>query len=175
MLAHVCMWITSVNFLTKFFGPTKGLLNREHCLHTQWIPLDIPASTCSRESCFEERWENVSVDKIGDCAIGSYFLVDCVREYRVFLRDELPNMLEEVPLHMRCRIWNQRDGATAHWGTSVWRYLNATCPRLDSMSSFCALYCCGLKRLNLINGQRKLSYVQIFSDINLTKTQMPVV
>ena len=42
----------------------------------------------------------------------------------VFLRNDLPNYLEDVPLRQRQQMWFMHNGAPAHFRLSVRRYLN---------------------------------------------------
>ncbi|KAJ4428721.1 hypothetical protein ANN_25714 [Periplaneta americana] len=48
--------------------------------------------------------------------------------YFVFLRDVLPELLENIPLNIRERIWFQHDGAPPHFDRRVRNHLNATFP-----------------------------------------------
>ena len=46
--------------------------------------------------------------------------------YLQFLRNELPILLEEVPLDIRQEMWLQHDGAPAHFSRVVREYLDET-------------------------------------------------
>ena len=46
----------------------------------------------------------------------------------IFIRDILPQMLENVPLQARERLWFQHDGAPAHFALDVREYLNNVFP-----------------------------------------------
>ena len=48
--------------------------------------------------------------------------------YIIFIRDILPEMLENVPLQVRQRLWFQQDGAPAHFALDVREYLNNIFP-----------------------------------------------
>ena len=48
--------------------------------------------------------------------------------YIIFIRDILPEMLENVPLQVRQRLRFQLDGATAHFALDVREYLNNVFP-----------------------------------------------
>lgn len=48
--------------------------------------------------------------------------------YLDFLRNDLNNLLEEVPQEVRERMWLQHDGAPAHYSRQVINYLNVTYP-----------------------------------------------
>ena len=50
------------------------------------------------------------------------------RAYVDFLKNELPLLLEEVPLAKRMRKVFQHDGAPAHYSRLVTRHLNLTFP-----------------------------------------------
>ena len=48
--------------------------------------------------------------------------------YIIFIHDILPEMLENVPLQVRQRLWFQHDGAPAHFALDVREYLNNVFP-----------------------------------------------
>ncbi|KAJ4448787.1 hypothetical protein ANN_00178 [Periplaneta americana] len=48
--------------------------------------------------------------------------------YFVFLRDVIPELLKNIPLNIRERIWFQHDGAPPHFDCHVRNHLNATFP-----------------------------------------------
>lgn len=50
------------------------------------------------------------------------------RNYLEFLQNELPLVLEDTPLELRCRMWFQQDGCPAHYARSVREHLNSTFP-----------------------------------------------
>ena len=47
----------------------------------------------------------------------------------IFIGDILPEMLENVPLQVRQRLWFQHDGAPAHFVLDVREYLNNVFPK----------------------------------------------
>ena len=51
-------------------------------------------------------------------------LLKMLGNYITFIRDILPEMLENVPLQVRQRLWFQHDGAPAHFALHVRKYLN---------------------------------------------------
>ena len=51
-------------------------------------------------------------------------LLKMLGNYIIFIRDILPEMLENVPLQVRQRLWFQHDGAPAHFSLDVREYLN---------------------------------------------------
>ena len=51
-------------------------------------------------------------------------LLKMLGNYIIFIRDILPEMLENVPLQVRQRLWFQHDGAPAHFALDVREYLN---------------------------------------------------
>ena len=69
---------------------------------------------------------NVWCGVVGDHLIGPYILPStlCGGNYRVFLHDVLPELLENVPLAGRQRIWFQHDGAPAHFDRGARALLN---------------------------------------------------
>ncbi|KAG8314527.1 hypothetical protein J6590_091091, partial [Homalodisca vitripennis] len=44
--------------------------------------------------------------------------------YLNFLRDELPKLLDDVPLHLRQNMWFMHDRAPAHYSLAVRGHLN---------------------------------------------------
>ena len=72
---------------------------------------------------------NVRVGKLGDCLIGPHFLLHRLngKQYLRFLRKDIPNLLEDVPLRQSKQMWFRHNGAPAHFHISVRRYLNTRC------------------------------------------------
>ena len=69
---------------------------------------------------------NVWVGILGDCLVGPHFLPRGLNgeQYLRFLRSDLPNLLEDVPMRQCQQMWFMHDGAPAHFHLSVRRYLN---------------------------------------------------
>ena len=55
-------------------------------------------------------------------------LLKMLGNYIIFIRDILPEMLENVPLQVRQRLWFQHDGTPAHFTLDVREYLNNVFP-----------------------------------------------
>ena len=55
-------------------------------------------------------------------------LLKMLGNYIIFIRDILPEMLENVRLQARQRLWYQHDGAPAHFALDVREYLNNVFP-----------------------------------------------
>ena len=84
-----------------------------------------------RPSHFQTRWSiNVWVGIIGSHLIGPYLLPEKMDgcNYLIFLRDVLPDMLDDLPLSIRRNIWFQHDGAPTHNYAAVKEHLNETFP-----------------------------------------------
>jgi hypothetical protein len=64
---------------------------------------------------------------VGDIVVGPYVLPDRLNSqgYRDFMETILPGLFEDVPLAVRQRSWFQHDGAPAHYGEDVRRWLNS--------------------------------------------------
>ncbi|KAE8740147.1 hypothetical protein FOCC_FOCC014345, partial [Frankliniella occidentalis] len=73
---------------------------------------------------------NVTVWAVGDQVIGPYFWPDNVtaEEYGNLLNYELPDMLDEVPLEIRRRMWFMQDGHPAHTSLLARGLLNRDYP-----------------------------------------------
>ena len=73
---------------------------------------------------------NVWVGICGDHLIGPYLMPSPLNgaRYVTFLRDVLPELLEEMPLGIRRRMWFQHDGAPAHYHRDARQHLDASFP-----------------------------------------------
>jgi hypothetical protein len=74
---------------------------------------------------------NVWCGIIGNCILGPVALPDRLNGagYLNFLQNHLPEVLEEVPLNIRQRMWFQHDGAPAHNAIIARHHLNHEFPR----------------------------------------------
>lgn len=73
---------------------------------------------------------NVWVGIIGENVIGPYFLPLRLNgaSYTNFLQEQLPIVLENVPLAIRPRMWFMHDGAPAHFSITARQYLDDVYP-----------------------------------------------
>ena len=73
---------------------------------------------------------NVWAGIVGNNLIGPYLLPYRLtgRVYTIFLRDVLPELLEDVPLETRRLMWFQHDGAPAHYFGEAREFLNENFP-----------------------------------------------
>jgi hypothetical protein len=104
----------------------KVRTNFGHVLH---IPKQetMSISTCARKhlTCELHRVDtsiNVWAGIVGDCLVGPNVLPH--RLTGNHYRDELPELLEDVPLAVRARMWYMHDGAPAHFSRAVRDVLN---------------------------------------------------
>lgn len=84
-----------------------------------------------REAAFQEQWGvNVWCGILGDRLIGPVFFEEHLTgaRYLELLRDELPLLLENVPLQERLAMWFQHDGAPPHRSMIVRNHLNLIHP-----------------------------------------------
>ena len=104
-------------------GFTLDVIFNFHNSHvwTAVIPNEVKQARHQQSFSF-----NVCVGILGDCLIGPHFLPHRLNgeEYLRFLRNDLPNLLEDVPLRQRQQMRFMHDGAPAHFHLSVKRYLN---------------------------------------------------
>ena len=70
---------------------------------------------------------NVWLGILGDCLIGPHFLSQRLNgeQHLRFLRNDLPNLFEDVPLRQHHQMYFMHDSAPAHFHLSVRRYLNS--------------------------------------------------
>lgn len=73
---------------------------------------------------------NVWAGIIGDHLIGPFYLPGRLngQSYLHFLQEELPVLLEDVPIGLRNQMWYMHDGAPAHFSAAVREYLNNVYP-----------------------------------------------
>lgn len=81
----------------------------------------------ARPSSFQEQFSvNVWAALIGNLLIGPIFLPRILNGARFLelLQNELPELLDDVPLNIRLNMWLQLDGAPAHFARPVRLFLN---------------------------------------------------
>lgn len=81
----------------------------------------------SRESSFQHRWRiNVWAGILGGRLLGPIFIPGSLnaQNYEMFLRHQLEDMLEDLPVALYARVIFQHDGAPAHYAASCRRYLD---------------------------------------------------
>lgn len=120
--------VDSPNFLRKVFFTDEASFTREGIFNTRnnhvWA-FENPHAIVQRK--FQHKFSvNVWAGIIDGHLIGPYILPDKLNgpTYLVFLRDILPELLENVPIQLRRRMWFQHDGAPAHFSNIVREYLN---------------------------------------------------
>lgn len=85
-----------------------------------------------RTSKFQHEFSvNVWAGLIDNLLLGPFILPMRLNadNYLQFLNEELPTLLEDVPLIIRRDMWLQMDGAPAHFGIEVRNFLNNNYPR----------------------------------------------
>ena len=84
-----------------------------------------------RDHRTQRRWSlNVWAGIIGGRVIGPIFYDQNLngRLYLDILVNQVPPLLEDIPLDIRASMWFQQDGAPAHRGNDIKRFLNDTYP-----------------------------------------------
>lgn len=73
---------------------------------------------------------NIWAGIVGDKLIGPYLLPPRLNGhiYLQFLKHVLPELLQDVPFHIKRAMWIQHDGAPAHYTLDVRQYLNQKFP-----------------------------------------------
>ncbi|XP_050296652.1 uncharacterized protein LOC126736370 [Anthonomus grandis grandis] len=98
-----------------------------HNIH-YWSPTN---PHCMREVQHQGRWSlNCWAGILGGRIIGQFFFNNGLNgaNYLQFLREELPILLEDVPLEIRQRMMFQHGGCPAHFARNVREFLDATYP-----------------------------------------------
>ena len=119
------------NFASKVLFTDEALFTRDgvfncHNIHL-WSERDHNPHG-SRESHFQVRFSvNVWAGIIGDHVVGPYIFPQRLtgQSYSIFLDEVLPQLLENVPLHIRNQSWFQHDGAPPHFSANVRALLDA--------------------------------------------------
>lgn len=75
---------------------------------------------------------NVWAGMVGDQLIGPHFFNGTLNgeTYLQFLQNDLPDLLEDVPLEIRANMWLLQDGAPPHFSLNVRAYLNEAFPEM---------------------------------------------
>lgn len=84
-----------------------------------------------REGHFQQMWGiNVWCGLFNGGLIGPYFYQDTLtgERYLHFLQNDLPELLDEIPLNELSLMWWQQDGAPPHFHGEVRRYINEIFP-----------------------------------------------
>lgn len=128
-----CNWLIMNRQLHRFIlftdeaQFTRDGINNLRNQHT-WAE-DNPHSTIERN--FQQRFSvNVWCGLLYDQLIGPFILPGHLNSniYLEFLKEQLPQLLEDVPLASRYRMYYQHDGAPAHFSRAVSVYLNEQFP-----------------------------------------------
>lgn len=130
-----CMWAQAqMHANARFFDElvlwsdeatfkSDGQVNRHNmhywaAVNPQWM----------QEVDHQRRWSvNVWCGIIDGRIIGPHFFEASLTGdvYRTFLQEQLPILLEDVPLHIRTHMWLQQDGCPAHFELTARNQVNA--------------------------------------------------
>jgi hypothetical protein len=118
------------NFLSQVLFTDEASFTREGIFNSRnrhlWAD-ENPHGTWDRN--FQKKFGvNVWAGILGNKIIGPYLLPDHLNgpTYLGFLRHILPELLEDIPLGARRRMWFQHDGAPPHFSIDVRNHLNMT-------------------------------------------------
>src|SRR5215469_7471821 len=129
----LCHWIKahpellSVILLSYEASFTRDGVNNLRNVH-MWSH-DNPHETSVTN--FQRRFTvNVWCGVLGNKLIGTFVFDNNLtgNAYEVFLRNELPGLLEDIPLMIRSQMYFQHDGAPPHYTRHVRDYLNGSFP-----------------------------------------------
>jgi len=112
----------NVMFSDEATFKNNGELNRHNCHY--WSDVN---PHWYRQIDNQHRWSvNVWCGIVNGYLIGPYFFEDTVNGENILqlLRDELPDLLDDVDLRTRLDMWVQLDGAGAHRARIVTTFLN---------------------------------------------------
>lgn len=130
---NFCQWFLerlarNPQFLNNFFFTdeanfSKNAITNFHNNHV-WSQENPHAIS---ERYFQYQFSlNVWAGIVGDRLIGPFFLPQRLdgQTYRHFLENELPTLLEDLPLAQRTQLFFMHDGAPAHFSATAREYLN---------------------------------------------------
>jgi len=129
----LCHWTTahpellSVILFTDEASFTRDDINNTRNVHT-WSH-ENPHET--RVTNFQRKFSvNVWCGLLGNRLIGPFVFDSNLtgNTYEAFLRNELPGLLEDIPLMIRSQMYFQHDGAPPHYTRHVREYLNEYFP-----------------------------------------------
>lgn len=122
--------IVQPNFLENVLFTDESSFTREGIFNSRnthvWALLNPHEITVRG---YQHRFSvNIWAGILGDRVIGPYVLPNRLNSptYVSFIRDILPELLEDVPLEIRDNIWFQHDGAPPHFGNVVRDFLDVT-------------------------------------------------
>nr|CAH7763917.1 unnamed protein product [Callosobruchus chinensis] len=134
---HFCNWLRNQilrnpNFLSQVSFTDEACFSRNAIInfHNNHV-LSVDNPHAFIEHHFQEQFSfNIWAGNIGNHFIGPYFLPHRLigEQYQRFLVHLLPELLEEVPLRKRCRMWYMHDGAPAHFSLVACQVLNENYP-----------------------------------------------
>lgn len=133
----LCRWMhecirQDVSFLRKVLFTDEANFSRDEIMNFHNIHVwDDENPHAVSESRHQHQFSlNVWVGIIENFLIGPFFLPGRLtgEVYRGFLENDLPTLLEEVPIQLRQRMLFLHDGAPAHFSLVARQYLDITYP-----------------------------------------------
>ena len=126
-----CRWlIAHPQLCRKIMFTDEATFTRDGITNTRnshsWA-IENPFQT--RETHFQYRFSvNIWCGVLNNRLIGPFVFQERLtsERYLLFLQNELPELLEDVPLQNRVDMWFQHDGAPPHFGVNVREYLHNT-------------------------------------------------
>lgn len=124
-----CRWLIGQQQLSgQILFTDEATFTRDGITNTRnshsWA-LENPFATT--ETHFQHRFSvNIWCGVLNNLLIGPFVFQEHLtsERYLFFLQNELPGLMEDVPLQNRVNIWFQHDGAPPHFGINVRTYLN---------------------------------------------------
>jgi len=125
----LCHWITahpqllSIIVFTYDASFTQDGINNSRNVHT-WSHDNVHETSATK---FQRRFSlNMWFGLLGKRLIGPFVFDNNLtgNTYEVFLRNELPGLLEDIPLMIRSQMYFQHDGAPPYYTQHVGEYTN---------------------------------------------------
>lgn len=133
----LCRWMQesighNPRFLAQILFTDEANFSRDAIMnfHNNHIWIDENPHAVSESRHQHQFSLNVWVGIVGDFLIGPFFLPGRLTGeiYRRFLEEDLPTLLEEVPIQLRQQMLFMHDGAPAHFSLVARQYLDVAYP-----------------------------------------------
>lgn len=123
-IALIPLFLSKILFTDEAGFSREGIFN----YHNNHFWADVNPHEISQRRHQVRFSVNVWLGVIGDVLLGPVFLPNRLNgaSYLDFLRNMLPELLDDMTLHERATMWFMQDGAPPHFTLDVRRHLNVT-------------------------------------------------
>lgn len=135
---NFCRWLVEninhhPNFINNILWSDEATFTQEGIINTHNLHYWSDENPHQyRERAFQRRWSiNIWCGLLKNSVIGPHIFPNALSAatYREFLNENLPVLLDDIPLNIRQVLWYQHDGAPPHFGLQVRNFLNQHFPQ----------------------------------------------